>query len=205
MKSILLSIKPEWLAKILNKDKTIEVRKKFPKDYVGWVYLYCSKGNKKNWHLIEVVDTDITKIEYEYDYYIGSEGYLDWCLEGKVVARFWCDKVEEIVLNKNHFVNEQYSTDELDYEELLKQSCLTYKELDDYLQCEIGFAIHISKLEIFDEQKELSEFKRWKAVDVDVIPDLSGCSIDGYEFASHYDYVPLTKAPQNYCYIEGEE
>ena len=48
MKSILLSIKPEWLAKILNGEKTIEVRKLFPKDYVGWVYLYCSK-DKKNY------------------------------------------------------------------------------------------------------------------------------------------------------------
>ena len=46
MKAILLSIKPEWIAKILNGKKTVEVRKKFPKDYVGWVYLYCSKNGK---------------------------------------------------------------------------------------------------------------------------------------------------------------
>jgi predicted transcriptional regulator len=105
---------------------------------------------------------------------------------GKVVARFYCDKVEKIFLNKNHFINDQYSTDELDYEELLEQSCLTYRELDDYLQCEIGCAIHISNLEIFDKPKELSEFRKYYRS-------------KGYpQNQSWY----LTKAPQSWCYIE---
>ena len=43
MKSILLSIKPKYVAEILNGEKTIEVRKRFPKDYKGWVYIYCTK------------------------------------------------------------------------------------------------------------------------------------------------------------------
>lgn len=30
----MISIKPQWVAKILNGEKTIEIRKKFPKDYV---------------------------------------------------------------------------------------------------------------------------------------------------------------------------
>ena len=44
MKAILMSIRPQWVAKILNKEKTLEIRKHFPKDYVGWVYVYCTKG-----------------------------------------------------------------------------------------------------------------------------------------------------------------
>ena len=47
MKAILISIKPYWVAKILNGEKTIEIRKRFPKDYVGWVYIYCTKGKQK--------------------------------------------------------------------------------------------------------------------------------------------------------------
>lgn len=43
-KEILSSIKPEWVEKILSGKKTIEIRKQFPKDCVGWVYIYCSKG-----------------------------------------------------------------------------------------------------------------------------------------------------------------
>lgn len=191
MKSILLSIKPEWLAKILNGKKTIEVRKLFPKDYVGWVYLYCSKGNKKNWHLIEVVNPDTGWEGYEYDYYIGSKGYLDWCLEGKVVARFWCDKVEEIVY-QNAFNEPTYNTELLSERDLCIKSCLGLFGLFDYLGNKNGFAIHISKLEIFDRPKELGEFHI-----------VNKYGIPQYQFGKGTcDYKKLTKAPQNYCYID---
>ena len=175
MKSILLSIRPEWVEKILNGEKTIEVRKQFPKDYVGWVYIYCTK--------------DYKKILFE-------NGGYGWRLNtwnknknaittnnGKVVARFYCDKVEEITTEKWSPSKEQ---------DLLKVSCLTENQLFDYCNLESGkpfYAIHISKLEIFDEPRELSEFKFWK---------------DKSEYGCWYEN-KLTKAPQNYCYIEGEE
>lgn len=199
MKSILLSIKPEWLAKILNEKKTIEVRKLFPKDYVGWVYLYCSKGNKKNWHLIEVVNPDTGWEGYEYDYYIGSKGYLDWCLEGKVVARFWCDKVEKITVTfertqMGYFgfgLWANYFTITTDQDYLMSKSNLSYHELDNYLNKKCGYAIHISKLEIFDRPKELGDFHT-----------VNKYGIPQYQFGKGTcDYKKLTKAPQNYCYI----
>ena len=44
MKSILISIKPKWVAKILNGEKTIEIRKTMPKcDLPIDVYIYCTK------------------------------------------------------------------------------------------------------------------------------------------------------------------
>ena len=159
-KQILLSIRPEWVAKILNGEKTIEVRKRFPKDYVGWVYIYCTKDKK-------------------YANLINRGGFLT----GMVVARFYCDKVEEITTEKWSPSKEQ---------DLLKVSCLTENQLFDYCNLESGkpfYAIHISKLEIFDEPRELSEFKFWK---------------DKSEYGCWYEN-KLTKAPQNYCYIEGEE
>lgn len=175
MKSILLSIRPEWVAKILNGEKTIEVRKRFPKEYVGWVYIYCTK--------------DYKKILFE-------NGGYGWRLNtwnknknaittnnGKVVARFYCDNVEEITTEKWLPSKEQ---------DLLKASCLTENQLFDYCNLESRkpfYAIHISKLEIFDEPKELSEFNYWK---------------DKSEYGCWYEN-KLTKAPQNYCYIEGEE
>ena len=159
-KSILLSIRPEWVAKILNGEKTIEVRKRFPKDYVGWVYIYCTKDKK-------------------YANLINRGGFLT----GMVVARFWCDNVEEITTEKWSPSKEQ---------DLLKVSCLTENQLFDYCNLESGkpfYAIHISKLEIFDKPRELSEFKFWK---------------DKSEYGCWYEN-KLTKAPQNYLYIEGEE
>lgn len=178
MKALMMSIKPKYVAKILNQEKTIEVRKKFPSDYQGWVYIYCTKDKK-------------------YANLINRGGFLT----GMVVARFWCDKVEEIELNKNHFVNEQYSTDELNYEELLEKSCLTYRELDNYLQCEIGYAIHITKLEIFDKPKDISVFsynKKYK--------NCSEClyqnDIDYTRCNTCIELVSLTRPPQSWCYIE---
>lgn len=182
MKSILLSIKPEWLAKILNGKKTIEVRKLFPKDYVGWVYLYCSK-DKKN------------KLEY-CDINDGC-----WCANdggdyynGKVVARFWCDKVEEIVC-QNAFNEPTYNTELLSERDLCIKSCLGLFGLFDYLGNKNGFAIHISKLEIFDRPKELNELYACKLGWNNCVPH--NCN----ECPCKYN---LIKAPQSFMYIEGE-
>ena len=175
MKSILLSIRPEWVAKILNGEKTIEVRKQFPKDYVGWVYIYCTKSEllQRHWQKVDGIGKFITYGRKTKDKDYDSPHTLN----GKVVARFWCDNVEEISA-KN-------------IESFTKDSCLTVKQIEDYLWKNIcnGYAIHISKLEIFDKTKELSEFYR---------------KYDQHDYSPVY-YMPITNAPQNYCYIEGEE
>ena len=150
--TILMSIRPQYVAKILNGEKTIEVRKKFPKDYVGWVYIYCTKG-KENLYK---------------DYYVmsGKEGYfLTKCgdvekLNGRVVARFWCDKVAAIDCNYcfsipgiayTTFLDKYYSDADLQ-----KASCLNGNELMWYLGTkkeQVGYAIHITKLKVFDKPK----------------------------------------------------
>ena len=194
MKSILLSIRPQWVAKILNGEKTIEVRKQFPKDYVGWVYIYCTKDRK----------TKLSSNSLQY-YVVDNKDYKDYLgnWNGKVVARFLCDKVETISLPYTYFGTDKWvscenertlQTETIDEQELLKKSCISEEQIYKYLNFkkspkQVGYAIHISKLEIFDEPKELSEFNYWK---------------DKSEYGCWYEN-KLTKAPQNYCYIEGEE
>ena len=194
MKSILLSIRPQWVAKILNGEKTIEVRKQFPKDYVGWVYIYCTKDRK----------TKLSSSSLQY-YVVDNKDYKDYLgnWNGKVLARFWCDKVETISLPYTYFGTNKWvscenertlQTETIDEQELLKKSCISEEQIYKYLNFkkspkQVGYAIHISKLEIFDEPRELSEFKFWK---------------DKSEYGCWYEN-KLTKAPQNYCYIEGEE
>lgn len=185
-KSILLSIRPEWVAKILNEEKTIEVRKRFPKDYVGWVYIYCTK-DKKNYLYWDWYDPPYVVEEWFVsnipDIWADDRKNINGSFNGKVVARFYCDNVEEITTEKWSPSKEQ---------DLLKVSCLTENQLFDYCNLESGnpfYTIHISKLEIFDKPRELSEFKFWK---------------DKNEYGCWYEN-KLTKAPQNYCYIEGEE
>lgn len=102
-KAIIISINPKWVAKILNGEKTIEVRKHFPKDYKGWVYIYCTKDVKDYLIYYDFVDIsfDTTIGERESGYFIGDKRFVNedcnnethFNLNGKVVARFYCDKV----------------------------------------------------------------------------------------------------------------
>ena len=195
-KSILLSIRPEWVAKILNGQKTIEVRKRFPKEYVGWVYIYCTKDSK-----------NILCHYYDGHWFTTKDKNNNWkmYMNGKVIGRFWCDNVEEITTEKWSPSKEQ---------NLLKESCLTENQLFDYCNLESGkpfYAIHISKLEIFDEPKELSEFycvgkkKNCRTCKEHCRYYLSTNTLSGKPNSGCTRYKRLTKAPQNLCYIEGEE
>lgn len=187
---ILISIKPRYVADILNHKKTIEVRKSMPKCGLPIdVYIYCTK-DKEN-HVFYGYNRYGRDCLLVKDKHFGEQKTLN----GKVVAKFTLNKVEEIELNRNHFVNEEYSTDELCGEELLEQSCLTYRELDNYLKCEIGYAWHISDLEIFDKPRELSEFYPY-------------CKDEKCEYRKNHCSIcyrtSLTKAPQSYMFIESE-
>ena len=187
MKSILMSIQPKWVAKILNGEKTIEVRKRFKLDYRGWAYIYCTKDK-----VFELCYP--TNFNNELNIY-------DRVVNGKVVARFYCDNVEEIdctgfyedlSFGKGRDI-ESYNTNTLTEEELLDKSCLTEEEMHDYLDCGCQRrAIHISQLEIFDKPKELSEFytKHYPQF------------VNMVKNKTHYELTPLTKAPQSYCWIE---
>lgn len=173
MKAIMISIKPEFVAKILKREKTIEIRKTKPL-YLNpdtEVYIYCTKGP-----------------------YIGhlSNRYV-----GKVVAKFTLNKVEEIRLN----LAARFFTKSFIEKEILERSCLSQKELEDYLlvkggcyNCLCGYAWHIDKLDVFHEPRELSSFlvKSHK---------VSGVDREGKE-KTFTILKPIVRAPQSWCYVE---
>nr|DAE79538.1 MAG TPA: hypothetical protein [Caudoviricetes sp.] len=69
-KAVMLSVRPKWCEKIINGDKTIEVRKTRPKLETPFkAYIYCSQGN------------DARRLR-------GS-----W---GKVIGEFTCDRIYEL-------------------------------------------------------------------------------------------------------------
>ena len=184
MKSILISIKPKYVADILNGRKTIEIRKNMPKcELPITVYIYCTKekphylvqGGIKPMHSLNPLDPS----NYSW-------GIIDidspHSLNGKVVAKFTLKKVEEI---DHWFAITPY----------FEQTCLTTKELTNYLGADIGYAWHISNLVIFDKPKELSEFKTRH------YPQFAGM----VKNKTHYELIQLTKAPQSWAYIESEE
>lgn len=183
MKAILMSIRPQWVVKILNGEKTIEVRKHFPKDYVGWVYIYCTKNKT-------------TTINLETLLFGNPKNAIS---NRKVVARFWCDKVEEIKWDYDSPALSKYITQDLDEWELGIKSCLTGERLIDYLGKEnSGYAIHITKLEPFDKPKEIKEFKTHLGCNKTI-----NCMFCKYNvFNECTRPIHLTRAPQSWCYVE---
>lgn len=195
MKAIMISIKPKWVEKILDGKKIIELRKKFPKDYRGWVYIYCTKEDSLC--CIKRIDRDryICGKDFDLrDFPHLSSGYEG---KGKVVARFYCDNVEDILGGWEEVADFYFFTDTLCQEELEEKAQLTYDKLCNYVSDDsshdvFGYAIHITKLEIFDKPKEISEFKHWVSWKVPF--EIKTVNVGALR--------SLTKAPQNFCYLE---
>lgn len=202
MKAILLSIRPEWLVKILNGEKTIEVRKnkaianaikELIKQYgKALIYMYCSKEHS-GWCMV-----GINGHKSYYEKYSKKSVYSPNTHEignGKVVARFWCDNVDRIWKTTTSVW--LYETEMSN--KLYEKSCLSDIELDRYFKPKAlgfrytyGHAIHISKLEIFDKPKELSEFYHYVKYN----------KKQAEENKQDWDFCKLTKAPQSWCYVE---
>jgi len=130
---------------------------------------------------------------YHTPYYLDKGGKKsvmddrDDILNGKVVAG--CDfELEEIFNVGDEYEGLQLYTETLSIEEILKKSCLSYKDYLVYVLSteNYGYAIHIKNLKIFDEPRELNDFvllNKYRE-------DLKGTQ-----------YNVLTKAPQNMCKV----
>lgn len=178
MKSILISIKPEWVCKILNGEKTIEVRKTAPKCELPIdVYIYCTKGQEE---LYEAFKPLGRKAPYQTkpknQHLTGGILKEGFHLNGKVVAKFTLSKVDWFCTRdfwgeyKEGVISVSDSTDPA----TVRKSCVPQQEIDEYTKGKPAYAWHISNLEIFDEPKELEEFG-------------------------------LKKAPQSWCHVEEKE
>lgn len=170
-RSILLSVKPEWLVKILNGEKTIDIRKTTPKcDLPIDVYLYCCKG-KKN-HLFLPPEYFMFPEDETSQPYCDIKPILDIdeMLDGKVVAKFTLNKVDDL---------SRYAYNFKDNFLILNKACVNTKYLQKYTKNRpILFAWYIENLHIFDKP----------------IP------LIGNNFVNPKTYIPIKKAPQSWCY-----
>lgn len=155
MKSVLISIKPQWCEKIVSGEKTIEVRKSAPKKTPFKCYIYCCKSKP---YLYRVDDDD--NFELARTLRAKVDGYVKDYNEqnGKVIGEFICDKSYLIENQGNRF----FVAGELQRvtNEIARQSCLYYDDMVGYLGDKDGYGWHISDLKIYDKPKELSEFYR---------------------------------------------
>ena len=211
MKAIMISIKPKWCALEMNGDKTIEIRsskalataiqKLIDKYGFADIYVYCCKDNKQRLYPVALLDksNQVFKRAYREDKIDNRTNYLN----GKVAFKFRCYKVEEMILPYTKFRTGEYvhfeeerkwQTPTMNEDEILKLSCLTEAELYEYLvgKNNGAYAIHISDLEIFNKPRELSEFIKYDNHHIRI----ENCFIG-------FGGIPrLTKAPQNFYYVE---
>lgn len=131
--AVLLSIRPHWCEKIIDGLKTIEVRKTKPKLQTPFPCLiYC------------------TKPKFEAEDFFLTPNLKQIMGGGKVIGEFICDKIYDISLYKVTAESVPLGKD------IIKEACLTFAELSDYLMR--GYGWHISELVIYDEPKELTDF-----------------------------------------------
>jgi len=109
-----------------------------------------------------------------------------WGKQGKVIGEFTCDRIYWLA-PLNHAP-----------EDVEQQACLTREEIVRYLKG-VGYGYHISDLRIYDQPRELTEFRR-------------ACPNDLYcESCAMYSNnngicnngaLPLRHPPQSWCYVE---
>ena len=181
-KAVMISIRPKWCEKICNGKKTIEIRKTRPKLQPPFkCYIYCTKDkhlafmqNASGTNLIACMDVDAA---------IPVGGAIG---NGKFIGEFTCDDIYEIDPTKT--IGAGFAED----------SCVSSRDIHEYLGGQTGYGWHISDLKIYDEPKELSEFQR--ATDpcdscrAEYTWECTGCkNLSG----------DIKRAPQNWCYVEA--
>lgn len=152
-KAVMLSIRPKWCEKIVNGEKTIEVRKTRPKlDMPFRGYIYCTLQGCNEFFRVDL-GRDVAK---------WNRG--KWAdRKGKVIGEFTCDRIYELA-PLNH------APDDVE-----KQACLTREEIVNYLKG-TGYGWHITGLKIYDTPKELSKFSRPFENCIDKVCDEFGCA-----------------------------
>lgn len=93
-------------------------------------------------------------------------------LNGKIVAEcdYEVEEIEKFLCYEFGGIVREYKTKTLIFEELLKKSCLSNKELDNYLNGNVGYAIHVKNLNIFDKPKDLDYYVKDNGFTIEKTP-----------------------------------
>lgn len=188
MKAVIISIQSYYVFLIIARkmgwdipqEKTVEVRKDFPKDRL-WnktVHIYCSKNRKS-----------FNRIPKQYQPFMAK-------LLGKVVGQFVCDCIMKHCEMANADIAEQ-------------QGYIKRETLLEYANGKELFGWCISDLEIYDTPKELGEFRTPPCEKPESACDNCKYKVNvGTYYYPDYDCdrengKPLTRPAQSWCYVEA--
>ena len=147
MRAVMISIKGEWLEKIIKGEKVYEIRKTSPAIYEPYkVYVYCSKT--------------------------GSDLYIDYLMNGTVCAEFVCDKTFRIAPDGTY--TDARLADYLDDKPIkrmkLEGTGMTAVQLKMYLGKKFGNAMHISNLKVYEKPLKVRDFQLEYSIDPVQVP-----------------------------------
>lgn len=183
-KAVMLSIRPKWVEKIANGEKTIEGRKTKPKlDTPFKCYIYCTLQGCNEFFRVDL-GRDVAK---------WNRG--KWAdRKGKVIGEFTCDRIFSINVFDNGSIQNWLF-------EHMERSCLTYEELADYIgNGKTGYGWHISDLLIYDQPRELTAFRR-------ACPNSWYCESCAMYWENNgtcgNESLYIKRPPQSWCYVEA--
>lgn len=181
-KAVLISIRPKWCEMIVSGAKTIEVRKTRPKmDTPFKCYIYRTKGTVPH-----IINGEWVKMK----------------VGGTVIGEFNCDRIYELGTKARGGSYYVKGEDWLTACEVAQQSCLTLKDMHDYLHAQKGYGWHITNLRIYDAPRELSEFRH-------ACPNSWYCESCAMYWENNgtcgNESLQLKRAPQSWCYVEEVE
>lgn len=152
-KAVLISIRPEWVEKIANEIKTVEVRKTKPNLKTPFkCYIYCTNTRPF------LVWGDVFRGDWftEFTHLSGygrAEADRNWhVFNGYVAGEFVCDRIDTI-----NPATEPYGIYDVD-DDFVAQTGLANGALWDSGKGATLYGWHISNLKIYDCSKQLSEF-----------------------------------------------
>lgn len=178
-KAVLISIRPELVEKIARGEKTVEVRKAQPKLEAPFkCYIYCTNARPfLVWGDVFRGDwlTEFTRLSG----YGRAVADRIWdVFNGHVAGEFTCNRVDAIAPT-----TEPYGIYDVD-DDFVAKTRLVDGALWDYGKGATLYGWHISKLEIYDTPKPLSEFKGLRKTKFGYAP------------------VEIKRPPQSWCYVE---
>lgn len=206
MKSVLTSVHPKWCELIANGEKTIEVHKTRPAAAPPFkCYIYETKARS------------------DMPTFVDEDGHVLYTGRGQVIGETICDKliyveariddngekhIEAQIYDdgENYIVNADFLLEKMFLQSLLSCAFLSEKQMFDYL-CKAdrrtgdGWAWHISDIKIYDEPRELREFRKggfmteqqWLAA---LYPN-THCHYEAW--AKRYE---ITRPPKSWMYVE---
>ena len=171
----MLSVSPRWCVLIASGRKSVEIRKRKPSiDTPFKCYIYCTQAKRDSEVLTPC--NNIKDVRNE-----------------KVIGEFVCDWVR-------YFGFTPYNHGEYaGIDNIHDVSCVNSLEMYDYIGDGYGYGWHITDVVIYDQPKEIGEFKKWNRTEDEI-----ACAFvkQLYEPCEKCTECNLRKPPQSYCFVE---